>query len=107
VVLAPLSIGSTVFLDPNDNGIQDTGETGISGVFVEVLDASGTVVGSDTTDGNGDYFVGGLAAGTYTVRITTPPAAAPTSSTPSNTGDDQVDGDDNVPEPWSPPAPLC
>jgi len=94
-----VSIGSTVFLDPNDNGIQDAGEAGIAGVLVEVLDAAGTVVGSDTTDGAGDYFVDMLAEGTYTVRITTPPAAAPTSSTPSATGDDQVDGDDNGDQP--------
>jgi len=72
-----------VFLDPNDNGMQDAGEAGIPGVLVEVLDASGAVVGSDTTDSAGDYFVGGLDEGTYTVRITTPPASAPDSSTPT------------------------
>jgi len=81
VVLETLSIGSTVFLDPNDNGIQDPGEAGIPGILVEVLDAAGNVVGSDTTDSDGNYYVGGLAEGTYTVRITTPPATAPASST--------------------------
>jgi len=99
VPLGDLSIGSTVFLDPNDNGVQDTGEAGIAGVFVEVVDTNGMVVGSDTTDASGDYFVGGLDEGDYIVRITTPPATAPTSSTPSATGDDQVDGDDNGSQP--------
>jgi len=35
-----VSVGSTVFLDTNDNGMQDAGEAGLPGVLVEVLDAS-------------------------------------------------------------------
>jgi len=68
-----VSLGSTVFEDSNDNGMQDAGEPGIPGVLVEVLDASGAVVGSDTTDADGNYFIDSLDEGTYTVRITTPP----------------------------------
>jgi len=99
VVLETLSIGSTVFLDPNDNGLQDPGEPGIPGILVEVLDSAGNVVGSDTTDADGNYYVDGLPEGDYTVQITTPPSNAPSSSTPTNMGDDQTDGDDNGDQP--------
>ena len=37
------SIGDQVFLDDNQDGIQDEGEAGIEGVPVELLDADGEV----------------------------------------------------------------
>ena len=63
------AIGDRVFLDENGNGQQDDGEAGVGGVGVIVRDADGNIVGTDTTDGNGDYLVGGLDAGTYTVEF--------------------------------------
>jgi hypothetical protein len=42
------SIGDRVWADSNSNGIQDTGEAGVSGVTVKLLDASGTdLLGDD------------------------------------------------------------
>ncbi len=52
--LAPkASIGDRVWFDCNSNGVQDTGEMGVSGVTVKLLDAGGATVGTQTTDTNG------------------------------------------------------
>ncbi len=65
------SVGDRVWNDTNGNGIQDSGEPGINGVTVELLDASNTVVGSTTTSGDGNYTFSYLAAGNYSVRVVT------------------------------------
>ena len=103
-----MSIGSTVFLDNNDDGMQDpldATEVGIPGVTVQLLfdaDNNGiieagelTPVATTVTDGQGDYFFGMLPEGNYQVIIPTAPASAPTSSTPTDTMDNNEDGDDN------------
>ena len=107
---APVSIGSTVFNDVNNNGIFDAGETGIGGVLVELLyDANndGVISGTELTTpvasintslvagSIGNYFFNGLQPGNYQVRIPTPPATATLSSTVTTTTDNQVDNDDN------------
>ncbi len=48
-------IGDFVWFDQNQNGIQDTGETGVSGVQVNLYDGSGNYLGNTTTDGTGWY----------------------------------------------------
>ncbi|PHI17934.1 hypothetical protein CEQ90_20560, partial [Lewinellaceae bacterium SD302] len=102
-----LSIGSTVFYDPNDDGVQDLTdplEGGIAGVVVELysdLDGDGvaeTLVGTDTTDAEGNYFFDMLPEGDYQVVIPTPDASAPSSSTGTNEvagNDTDTDLDDN------------
>jgi len=101
--LVPLmSIGSTVFSDDNNNGIQDPGEDSLGSgstagkaVMLELYDAvTGALVATTTTDANGSYIFDNLLPGDYYIEFT-PPASLPTSSTPTNTADDQVDGDDN------------
>ena len=83
------AIGDFVWRDGNQNGIQDAGEPGISGVSVKLLDGTGKTLAATTTDGNGYYQFGGLCAGSYSVEVTTPigygpsPSHAP-GSTPSN-----------------------
>ncbi len=107
-----MSIGSTVFLDNNDDGMQDPlddTETGIPNVTVQLLfDADGngimegdelTPVATTMTDSNGDYFFGMLPEGNYQVVIPTAPASAPTSSTPTDSVDNGEDGDDNGAQP--------
>ncbi len=57
--LAPCgSIGDRVWLDANCNGIQDGGEVGVAGVTVELysLCSGDALVGTDVTDGSGNYL---------------------------------------------------
>jgi hypothetical protein len=63
------SIGNRVWNDADADGVQDSGEAGIDGVTVKLLNSSGTVIATTTTAGNGDYTFGNLAAGSYSVRI--------------------------------------
>jgi hypothetical protein len=70
------SIEGTVFLDANANGHRDFGEPGVSGVIVSLLDDSGNVVATTTTDNQGRYIftdqTGIPGTGNYTVVITLP-----------------------------------
>jgi fimbrial isopeptide formation D2 family protein/uncharacterized repeat protein (TIGR01451 family) len=63
------SIGDHVWNDANANGIQDTGETGISGIVIALYDSTGTLLITTTTDLNGNYLFDNLPAGTYTVEV--------------------------------------
>ncbi len=68
-------IGDRVWSDDNGNGVQDTDETGISGVAIQLIAADGsTVLANTTTDFNGSYGFSGLTAGTYTVKVGGVPA---------------------------------
>ena len=112
------SLGSAVFEDTNNNGLQDIGETGISGVTVQLFDATGTteiLVGADgvlgtaddaaggvITDTNGNYYFNGLDEESYTIVIPESnfdPGQAledfPLSSNFTTISDNQEDGDDN------------
>ncbi|MCO5197204.1 MAG: DNRLRE domain-containing protein [Anaerolineae bacterium] len=64
------TIGDQIFLDVDGDGIQDAGEPGLPGVTVSLLDDDGDVVGTTTTDENGNYEFPNLPAGTYTVVVT-------------------------------------
>ncbi len=63
------SIGDRVWHDLDGDGVQDAGENGINDVTVELLNGGGSVITSDVTSGDGNYFFGELQAGTYTVRV--------------------------------------
>ena len=52
---APIEIGNRVWLDADNDGIQDPGEAGISGVQVQLI-KSGTTISTVTTDANGNYI---------------------------------------------------
>ncbi|MEP7012998.1 MAG: SdrD B-like domain-containing protein, partial [Acidobacteriota bacterium] len=68
---ANASLGDRVWLDPDGDGVQDAGESGINGVTVELLNGANSVIGSQVTSGDGNYTFSGLTAGTYSVRIVT------------------------------------
>ena len=66
------SIGDTVWEDGNYNGIRDSGEAGIKGVTVRLLDSSGKVLESTVTDSNGKYLFDNLNAGSYRIEVAEP-----------------------------------
>nr|MBX2824601.1 carboxypeptidase regulatory-like domain-containing protein [Gammaproteobacteria bacterium] len=66
------SIGNLVWLDANANGAQDSGETGVAGVKVILLNAGGDEVATTLTDENGFYSFGGLTPGLYVVKVELP-----------------------------------
>ena len=69
----PASLGNRVWLDADNDGIQDLGEAGISGVIVRLLKADGTATGLTTvTDGSGAYGFANLAPGDYRVEFVAP-----------------------------------
>ncbi|MEW6196070.1 MAG: SdrD B-like domain-containing protein [Bacteroidota bacterium] len=61
-------IGDFVWHDKDVDGIQDSGEPGISGVVVELLQNS-NVIATDTTDANGKYEFANLNNGSYSVKV--------------------------------------
>jgi hypothetical protein len=68
---SPVTIGDRVFLDSNGDGIQNTGEAGLANVSVQLLTGSGAVVGTATTDSNGNYsFI--ATAGSYSLKFLAP-----------------------------------
>lgn len=76
-VWKPVSLGNRVWYDLNNNGIQDTGEAGIPGVVLELLDSTDQPVAqlgtanpyTVTADANGLYTFTNLISGTYKVRV--------------------------------------
>ncbi|MGV3723691.1 MAG: SdrD B-like domain-containing protein, partial [Actinomycetota bacterium] len=69
------SVGDRVWLDADRDGVQDSGETGISGVTVTLLNADGIAVAETVTDADGLYLFDELTAGSYSVTLTDLPAA--------------------------------
>ena len=91
-------IGSLVWLDLDDDGLAEPGETPLAGVNVELLDEDGDVITNTTTNAAGEYVFDGLAGGTYSVRVLgDQDVIAPyaSSGTPNANADDNVDNDNN------------
>ena len=63
-------IGDTVWFDVDADGIQDPGEVGIAGVTLDLVDESGSVVDTITTDASGNYLFTNVVPGDYTVVVT-------------------------------------
>lgn len=94
--LVPLaSIGDRVWLDANNNGIQDSGETGMSGITVNLYRSGDTTpYRTTTTDGSGNYLFGLLPPGDYFVEFVLPPGRI---FSPQNAGaDPAADSDANT-----------
>ncbi len=58
----PIEIGNRVWNDLNKDGIQNPDEPGIANVTLELLDSTNVVVGTVTTDANGNYLFSSQAA---------------------------------------------
>ena len=95
------SLGDFVFVDSNQNGLQDAGEPGVAGVTVNLLvddSNDGTPnaqISTTTTDANGAYSFAGLdPAQSYVVQFVAPDGRT---FTTANVGDnDAIDSDANV-----------
>ena len=77
------AVGDYVWIDANNNGIQDSGETPVQNVTVALLNSDGTPathsdgttpVATTTTNSAGHYVFDDLAPGSYKVQFSTLPA---------------------------------
>jgi hypothetical protein len=85
-------IGDTVWFDSNADGDQDSGEAGIAGVLVNLLDGNGNVINTATTDANGNYLFE-VDSNTYTVQVDPSnfDAGGPLYTLRSSTGDQHTE----------------
>ncbi|HEY3900126.1 MAG TPA: SdrD B-like domain-containing protein [Chthoniobacter sp.] len=77
VTVNAATLSGKIYVDANGNGKFDAGETGLSGVAVQLTgtDITGNAVSlNTTTDANGNYTFINLAAGTYTITEVTQPS---------------------------------
>ena len=83
------AISGNVYLDQNRDKTKNTGDLPQGGVTVKLVDASGTVVATTTTDTDGNYSFTGLGDGTYTVAVdkTGPLASTEQTEDPSGNAD--------------------
>lgn len=72
------SINGTVYNDDNQNGSQDTGESGYNGATI-TLNTGQTA----TTNSSGNYTLSNLPAGTYTETLTVPSGYSATTANPA------------------------
>ena len=76
--VAGYSIGDFVWEDLNGNGVQDSGEPGLSNVVVRLLDVHGTEVATTLTDVNGMYLFSEQLPGAYVLDVAAPAGYEPT-----------------------------
>jgi protocatechuate 3,4-dioxygenase beta subunit/glutamine cyclotransferase len=62
-----VTVSGNVYNDLNGNGQQNPGEPGLKGWTVDVYNAAGAVVGTATTDANGNYTITGIGPGSFTL----------------------------------------
>ena len=65
------AISGNIYLDENRDKTKNGDDLNLSGVTVTLVDGSGNVVATTTTDASGNYNFLGLADGTYTVKVDT------------------------------------
>ncbi|MGO1053856.1 SdrD B-like domain-containing protein [Crossiella sp. CA198] len=89
-------LGDYVWVDANKNGVQDAGETPVSGVTAVLRTASGAEVATTKTDAQGKYLFTDLPDGSYQVCFDVkklPANVGDYTLTTANSGDDGKDSD--------------
>ena len=104
----PAALGDFVWLDANNNGIQDTGEAGIPNVTVNLFTPGadstcntiddGASIKSMTTGSDGKYKFESLTPGAYCVQFVAPSGY---NFSQQNQGDDAKDSDANPATGWT------
>jgi choice-of-anchor A domain-containing protein/uncharacterized repeat protein (TIGR01451 family) len=88
------SIGDKVWLDADKDGIQDSGETGVSNVTVKLYDCKNNLISTTTTNSSGNYLFDKLNPGDYYVEFTLPSGYIFT--TKNSGSDSNIDSDADV-----------
>ena len=73
----PIEIGNRLWLDADSDGVQDSGETPLSGVTVQLCSSTGSVLATATTDANGNYLFSSRSATSTTSAIYSISSLAP------------------------------
>ncbi len=96
-----MNLGNVVWYDQNNDGTKQPTETGIAGATVKLYAdanndnvADGAALATTTTDANGLYNFGGLAAGNYIVGVNIPTGYAVV-TTNAGDPDNNTDNDNN------------
>jgi len=91
----PGSLSGRYFFDADRDGLDNDVDNGISGIQVELLDENGVGLNVfETTDAQGNYSFGDLAAGTYGVKFTDPDTGRElTTQNANGNGNDDIDSD--------------
>ena len=63
--MAPIEIGNRVWKDTVGDGIQDAGEPAIANVTVHLYNGANTLIGTTTTNSNGEYLFSSSTIGGY------------------------------------------
>ncbi|MFT3846186.1 MAG: SdrD B-like domain-containing protein [Lacibacter sp.] len=85
-------IGNYVWVDKNNDGVQQATEPAASGILVSLIDNGGNTVAVVVTDANGNYLFPNVAPGTYSLSFVNLPTG--TAFTTANAGgDDNTDSD--------------
>ncbi|MFN8400988.1 MAG: SdrD B-like domain-containing protein [Anaerolineales bacterium] len=84
-----IQIGNRIWLDENQNGIQEDFEQGVGGVCINLLNSAGKPIWQTTSDSNG-YYGFGAEPGRYIVEVKLP---AWLKFTKPNLGDEEHDSD--------------
>jgi serine-aspartate repeat-containing protein C/D/E len=90
------SIGDRIWYDNDADGIQDSGESGVAGVRIDLMDGANNKVGTTTTDSSGKYLFKDLAPGQYQVNIDESTLPTGYSFTASNQGNDDAKDSDII-----------
>ncbi len=83
-----VKLGDLVWLDSNNNGLQDDGEPGVAGVLVRLIDQNNNTIAYDITDSEGKYEFDKVIPGTYTIEFSSHEGYLPAQT---NAGDTEKD----------------
>lgn len=89
----PILIGDYVWVDINENGLQDTGEPGWNGVTVQLFTNPPGIPIDSTVTSDGGYYEFSVTAGEYLVRFLEPDGYSFTEQDVDDNSFDTIDSD--------------